>query len=272
VTAIQRSDSTNKAPTAAESIKVDLSSESALTKAFSGIDVVVSAVPSPRLDTEKIWMNAAVAARVKRIVPSEFSTNLEANSSKSLPIVTDKIKIREYVESLAKDGKIEWSSVNNGPFLIAGLWAGGFMGPNLKSKTAIYHDGGEALVASSTLERIGEGVARSLLPEHTAKTKNRPIYIYSTVLSEKKMTEIMSKLTGLEFKIENQTIKGAMDVGYEGLKTGNRGMIMAMYVPFCFAPEYEGDFRKIAMNEQLGLKEMSDSEVEEMVKEWLESA
>lgn len=233
------------------------------------MDVVISSVPTPRLATEKIWMQAAIAAGVKRIVPSEYSTNLETEASKSLPIVKDKLEIRAYVEGLVKEGKIEWSSVNNGPFFIPGLWTGGFMGPNLKTSTTIYHDGGEAFVATSTLDRIGEGVARSLLPENAEKTKNKPVYVYSTALSEKKMTQIVSKLSGTEFKVDNQTLKSAMDVGYKGLELGNYGMVMAFYIPFCFQAEYGGDFRKQAMNEELGLNEMSESEVENMVKGWL---
>jgi putative NADH-flavin reductase len=272
VTAIQRAESTNVAPSAAKSIKVDLSSVAALTSAFANIDVVVSAVPNPRLATEKLWMQAAVAAGVKRIIPSEFSTNLEAEASKSLPIVTEKLEIRKYVEELVKDGKLEWSSINNGPFFVSYLWLSGFMGPNPKTKTATYHDGGEAFVTGSTLERIGEGLAKSLLSENAEKTKNKPVYVYSAAMSEKKMTEIVSKITGLEFNIHNDTLKAAMERGHEGVKEGNFQKTMSFYVPFCFGSEYGGDFRKQAMNEELGLKPLSDAEVEGMVKEWLSAS
>lgn len=205
-------------------------------------------------------------------MPSEYSTNLESDASKSLPIVKDKLEIRAYIERLVKEGKIEWSSINNGPFFIPGLWTSGFIGPNPKTGTAIYHDGGEAIVATSTLDRIGEGVAKSLLPENVEKTKNKPVYVYSTAMSEMKMTQIVSKITGTEFKVDNQTLKGAMEVGKKGLETGNFGMTMAFYIPFSFQGEYGGDFRKQAMNEELGLMEMSESEVENMVKGWLTPA
>jgi len=102
--AVQRKDSTNIPNGAAKSLKVDLSSESDLTSAFKGQDVVVSAMPYPRLATDKIWINAAISAGVKRIVPSEFSTNLENELSRALPIVANKIEIRKYVEDIAKEG------------------------------------------------------------------------------------------------------------------------------------------------------------------------
>lgn len=82
-------------------------------------------MPYPRLATDKIWMNATISAGVKRIVPSEFSSNLENSLSRKLPIVFDKLEIRKYVEKLAEDGKVEWTSVNNGPFTLPFAWLSG---------------------------------------------------------------------------------------------------------------------------------------------------
>jgi len=83
-------------------------------------------------------MQAAIAAGVKRIVLSEFSTNIETELSRKLPIVKDKMEIRKYVEEITKDGKIEWSSVNNGPFFVPWLLLSGWLGPNPKTGTALY--------------------------------------------------------------------------------------------------------------------------------------
>lgn len=107
MTAIQRKDSTNVASGAAKSIKVDLTSEPSLADAFKGQDVVVSAVPNPVLANEKIWMDAAVSAGVKRIVLSEYSTNMDNKQSQTLPIIKDKLETRKYAENLGLSGKIE---------------------------------------------------------------------------------------------------------------------------------------------------------------------
>ncbi|KAF8858179.1 NAD(P)-binding protein [Acephala macrosclerotiorum] len=265
VTAIQRKDSTNVPQGASHSLKVDLSSESDLTTAFKGQDVVVSALPNPRLVTDKIWMNAAINAGVKRIIPSEYSTNLENKRAQKLPIIFHKLEIRKYVEGLANEGKVEWSSVNNGPFMVPFLWLSGAMGPNPKAKTVTYHDGGNKIVATSTLERIGEGVATSLLPENVEKTKNKPVYVYSIALSERKVAELVSKLMGgVEFKETDlsveQLTKDAF-ARYEAAPEGNKGHDFAFYMPFCFGDGYGGDFRGQAMNADLGLKEMTDAEL-----------
>jgi hypothetical protein len=81
-----------------------------------------SAVPFPVLKTEKIMIDAAIEAGVKRIVLSEFSSNLEAKAKDvNLDIVKDKLEIRKYVEEATANSDTEWSSINNGPFLDLGV-------------------------------------------------------------------------------------------------------------------------------------------------------
>ncbi|PQE25306.1 isoflavone reductase family protein [Rutstroemia sp. NJR-2017a BBW] len=270
VTAIQRKESTNVPADGVKSIKVDLTSGSDLTAAFKGQDVVVSATPNPRLDTEKIWMEAALNAGVKRIVPSEYSTNLETEAAKTLPIVTDKLAIRKYVQDLTSSGKIDWTSVNNGPFFLSWLWLSGWMGPNPKTKTATIHDDGEAIVCTSSLERIAEGVAKALSSEHADETKNKPIYVYTTAMSERKMIDIVAKISGDKFQETKLSIATITKEAFEALKRGDESKKMNFYVPFCFGSEYRGDFRYQAWNEKLGLKELTDAELEETIKRWLE--
>jgi putative NADH-flavin reductase len=270
VTAIQRKESTNVPADGVKSIKVDLTSGSDLIAAFKGQDVVVSATPNPRLATEKIWMEAALNAGVKRIVPSEYSTNLETEAAKTLPIVTDKLAIRKYVQDLTSSGKIDWTSVNNGPFFLSWLWLSGWMGPNPKTKTATVHDDGEAIVCTSSLERIAEGVAKALSPEHADDTKNKPIYVYTTAMSERKMIDIVAKISGDKFQETKLSIATITQEAFEALKRGDDSKKMNFYVPFCFGSEYRGDFRYQAWNEKLGLKELNDAELEEVIKRWLE--
>ena len=269
MTAIQRKDSPNHAKGAAKSIKVDLSNESQLTAAFKDQDVVVSALPNPRLSSDKIWMSAAISAGVKRIVPSEFSTNLEKPLSRKLPIVTEKVAIRKYVEELASSGNIEWTSIDNGPFFSPFIWTGGWMGPGISSKVTSLHDGGDKIVCTTSLERIGEAVAKALLPEHAEETKNKPIYVYSAAISERKMTSIVSKLTGIVFKENVQSIDDITKDAFAAHEKGDMSKNMVFYIPFCFGDGYGGDFRYMASNEMLGLKEMSDEELEGSIKGWL---
>jgi hypothetical protein len=175
-----------------------------------------SAVPNPELQDQKTLVDAAIEAGIKRIVPSEFSSNLEAKAKDvNLPIVSEKLAIRKYVVEAAAKGKIEWSSINNGPFLDLGVHYG-FLGPSLRSKKATFHDGGEKVCCTTSTEDIGKAVA--LMLEHHEETKNKPVYVYSTLISEKKMTSIVAKLTGVDFEIQNADMQKDADEYLAGLK------------------------------------------------------
>jgi NmrA-like family len=66
-------------------------------------------------------IDAAIEAGVKRIVPSEFSSNMEGKArDENLPNIAEKLRIRKYVEEVAAAGSIEWSSINNGVFFDLG--------------------------------------------------------------------------------------------------------------------------------------------------------
>lgn len=246
-----------------------MNSESGLIDAFKGQDAVVSAVPNPVLFTEKVWMDAAVSAGVKRIVLSEYSTNMDNTKSQTLPIIRDKLEIRKYAEELGSSGKIGWSSVNNGPFFVPFIWTMGWMGANVQTKTALYHDGGDRIVCTSTLERIGETVAKTLAPENAELTKNKSIYTYSAAVSERKLTDIISKITGIEFPVTQASVDEITKDAFAAFQKGDRSKMMQFYIPFCWGEGYGGDFRSQAWNEKLGLKEMTDEELENMIRGWL---
>lgn len=53
------------------------------------------------------------------------------------------------------------------------------------------------------------------------------------------------------------------------MEKGDTSKMMNFYVPFCFGDGYGGDFRSEAWNEKLGLKEMSDSELEGLFRKAL---
>ncbi|QDS68150.1 hypothetical protein FKW77_010330 [Venturia effusa] len=271
VTAIQRAGSTKQVQAGIKAIQVDLSNKTDLSSAFKGQDAVVSAVPNPVLKTEKIMIDAAIEAGVKRVVLSEFSSNLEAKGKDvNLEIVKDKLEIRRYVEEAVKGTNTEWSSINNGPFLDLGVKMG-FLGPNLRTKTATFHDGGDKLVCSTPTEDIGKAVA--LMLQKPAETKNKPVYVYSTLISERKMTDIVSKITGQEFKIQHADVQKDADAYLEDLKNGRKPANPWARFNLCmlmmYGEGYGGNYADTAMNETLGLRVMDDKELEEKVAEWL---
>jgi hypothetical protein len=106
-----------------------------------------------------------------------------------------------------------------------------------------------------------------------AETKNKPVYVYSTLISERKMTEIVSKITGIEFDIKQADVQKEADAYLETLKSGkepaNPMARFSLYMLMMYGPGFGGNYKDTAMNETLGLRVMDDKELEESVARWL---
>lgn len=75
----------------------------------------MSIVGGSALGDQNILVDAAVAAGVKRFLPSEYgSDTTNPGVSKAVPVAAAKVGAVEYVKS--KGDKIEWSSIITGPF------------------------------------------------------------------------------------------------------------------------------------------------------------
>jgi ABC-type Na+ efflux pump permease subunit len=83
VVAITRLQSTATFPTRVTVKKVDTTSTAALTEALKSQDAVVSTVGTAAASVQKTLIDAAVAAHVKRFIPSNFGYNTrEARGTK----------------------------------------------------------------------------------------------------------------------------------------------------------------------------------------------
>ncbi|KAI8234432.1 hypothetical protein K4K55_004776 [Colletotrichum sp. SAR 10_96] len=274
VTVIQRKESTKEAPQGVKSVKVDLSNFDDLVSVFKGQDVFVSAVPNPTLASDKVIIDAAIAASVKRIIPSEFTTNLDTPLSRKLPHVLGKDEVREYLESVVPASpSTTWTSINNGAFLELCLKFG-ILGPNLMQKTATFHDGGEKVVGASLLPDIGTALVKILEPGHFEETANKPVYFYSAAISEKMLTRLASEATGIDFgsvedgRIPNLKVEDMFRDANERLVKGDKSAMITYYFPMMYGEGYGGtDFKKLSWNEKLGLRVLSEEDLKELFKQ-----
>jgi hypothetical protein len=113
------------------------------------------------------------------------------------------------------------------------------------------------------------GFERGLRDEYKDETMNKPVYVYSAAMSEKRIAGIVTRLSGIEFQGAEASIEEITRMAFEDDK-GDGSHDFNFYTPFCFGEGYGGDFRYLSWNEKLGLKKMSEGEVEGFVKGWLE--
>ena len=138
-----------------------------------------------------MFIDAAIAAGVKRFLPSEFGSNLANPKTASLAVFGYKLAIRQHLEEkVAAGAEITYTFVVNSGFLDWGLehsfllnWKGG--------KPEIY-DSGNQLFSATTLESVGQAVVGVL--SHPAETKNRQVNVQSIQVSQNKLLEIAKKV------------------------------------------------------------------------------
>lgn len=119
MTVISRSDSTTSLPPGVHVKKVDFQSEESLTAALAGQDVLVCAIGTMATSEQIKLVDAAVAAKVKRFIPSEYGLNTRTvgPSTKLGKMLGTKIKTVEYLIAKTEQfGWFSWTALGNNLF------------------------------------------------------------------------------------------------------------------------------------------------------------
>jgi hypothetical protein len=118
VTVLVRAFSKSDLPSSVRTVTVDYNSGESLTAVLRGQDIVVSTVGTPGLQGQILMIDAAVAAGVKRFLPSEFGSDLDNPKTKQLPVFGHKVAVQKYIEQKAKaNPDFTYNLVRNGGFL-----------------------------------------------------------------------------------------------------------------------------------------------------------
>ena len=118
VTAITRESSNSTFPENVDVRKANLTSVESVAKALSGQDAVVIAIASAAVAEQIPIVDGALAAGVKRVIPSEFGHNPEKIKHPVLSkLLTGKTKIIEHLRELSKaNPSFTWTGVATEPF------------------------------------------------------------------------------------------------------------------------------------------------------------
>jgi uncharacterized protein YbjT (DUF2867 family) len=224
VTGVTREASTNSTPKFPDGLavkKVDFNSFDSLKSAFDGQDAVVSVVGTLGVPGQRIAVDAAVAAGVKRFIPSEFGINTRKVRGTSIgKILAGKIAIVDYLQEVAKSHPdFTWTGLSTGLFFDWGLKFSGLGIINLKEKKATVVDSGNEKFQASTLAHIGKAVAGIL--KHPEETANKYLSTASFNLSQNELIAIVEELVGQKFPVTHQKSGDLQKAGEEKLAAGD---------------------------------------------------
>lgn len=269
ITIVTRQDSKSTFPSSAKIVSADYTSVASLTSAFQSQDAVVATVGTDGQAGQSVLIDAAIAAGVKRFIPSEFGSDIGTAKGAALPVYGYKVATRRYLEAkVAAGADITYTYVLNGPFLDWGFQYN-FLLDTKSTETKIY-DGGKTAFSTTTLASVGQAVVGVL--SHPEETRNRGVFVQDAVVTQKQLLELAKKaLPGKEWRTVDVDTKDVERSSNEGLAKGEfTAEVMYGYLYIAvFRDGMANSFEKLD-NELLGIKGMTDAEVEAAVKEVLE--
>jgi uncharacterized protein YbjT (DUF2867 family) len=218
VSALTRASSKATFPDRVNVVRTDYSHES-LVKAFTGQDVVVSTIATFSTDQQIKIVDAAMAAKVQRFLPSEFGIDTSSPQIfEALPPAKAKHDTVAYLKSKESTG-LTWTAVIVGSFFDWGLPIGA-LGYNLPAKTATVFDGGNKPYEATNLAQIGRAVAAILSPGHFEETSNQYVYINSFTVTQTSVVEALETATGCKFDVTHVRGEEMWEEGKKKMSTG----------------------------------------------------
>jgi hypothetical protein len=176
VSILTRKESTSTFPEGVPVFRADYSDINQLKSAMEGQDAVISMVAIFATSGQQILVDAAIAAGVKRFLPSEFGPPSRDEQFAALhPALPPKVATVDYLRS--KESQISWSALIPGAFFDWAMRIGLF-GFDIKSKEATLIDGGTTVFTASTLPNIARATWQRWIMPLRQRT-NTSIYLLS---------------------------------------------------------------------------------------------
>lgn len=268
MTVLQRSSSGSVLPSGVNIITIaDDYPLDALVRAFKGQDVVANAIATTKITEQFRFVDAAIAAGVKRYVPSEYGLdNLNPAAQALSSVFKEKGEVQAYLREKESTG-LEWMAIACGVWVAWSMQAN-FLGLRVKERKIVFWDDGEGVFSCSTLENTALALVRALLkPE---ETKNRLVCVSDFPVTQAELLEAMKRASpGEKWTIEKRNSEKAIK---EAKQQYAQGDLMAMYTLIeigLVTGKYSGHLEKHASGLQNKLLGLQPHDLDEVVRSGL---
>ena len=214
------------------------------------------------LSTRLRFVLAASQAHIKRFIPAEFGSNTLNENVRTLPISCVKVEIQDVLKKIAASGGMTYSIICTGPFLDHEIKNGSIM--DLRDKTIDLFDGGNRVFSTTSLPTVGKAVVGVLTRLHD--TKNRAVYVQDTATTLQKLAAMGEKATGADgWKKNVVSVREIFKQAWADLVKPPPGSFGRKFEQAAsFGEGYGSHFAKND-NALLGIEQMSDAEVQDLV-------
>jgi nucleoside-diphosphate-sugar epimerase len=249
--------------------EVDYSSESELKQVLEGVQSVVSTLATASLEDQKPLIDAAFAAGVERFIPSEYGCDTTNPVTAKLPVFKYKVMMHDVLKAhAASNPRFSYSLLMTGPFFDWGLNHGFFLAP--KNHSATLWNGGDVPFSTATVKDIAQAVVGII--SHQAETKNRAVYVQSTITTQNKLITYAKEKDGKEWDTTVKSTQEGYDDSMKLLQSGSDiGKAMVGFILYgIFSSHKTGaNWDDKHDNELLGVTQLTEQQVKEVVQSFV---
>jgi hypothetical protein len=239
-----------------------------LTAALKGIDGLVSTVAGTAIESQTVLIDAAIAAGVKRFLPSEYGSCTTSPKLEAFPFYASMFKIKQYLQEKAKAEKLTWTVLACGAFLEFVI--GGPMLLDFVNHKATLFDEGDNRISSTSLPNVGRAIVGIL--KNLEATKNKIVRTSEVILTQNELLRIAEGLRpDIRWEISKVQASAILKEGMDGVSAGDfsKPVIMKIVLGTVAAGETYGSAYDETDNELLGVKELTEEDLKKLVAEKL---
>jgi len=267
VRALRRHGSSATFPAGVDVVDVDFASVHSLTIALKGQDAVVVTTATTAVKEQYPLIDAAVAAGVKRLLPSEFGSNIDNDKARKLPLLSGKAEVADYIIEKTKTSGLTYTSVYNNAFLDWGLEHDFLL--RISDYNPVLLNDGNLRFSTTTLSTVADAVVAVL--NKPDETRNRAVFVHDLVTTQNELLALAKRVapekpwreTHVDLEEAFAGALGRLAEGKVDMETVTPILWRAV-----FDPAYGGNFRKTD-NELLGLKGKTEADVIEILKKYV---
>ncbi|KAL4762066.1 aromatic alcohol reductase [Aspergillus foveolatus] len=236
-----------------------------LIRAFQGQDAVVNAITSFSVAEQLKFIDAAVAAGVKRYIPSEYGLDNNNSAARELsPVFRDKGRVQDYLR-LKEDTGLTWTAI------ACGMWIGwsirnNFLGLDYGTRTITLTDDGRGRFSTTTLANTALALNRILLSP--SSTANQIVFLSDFATTQVELVETIERLTGETWRRESvnttEAIPALTEAWSKGSTEAGYGLINIGFTKGTYSGHFEPLYQ--LRNRELALP---TRDLEEVVREAL---
>ncbi|KAJ9614763.1 hypothetical protein H2204_014461 [Knufia peltigerae] len=248
-------------------VEVDYTSVPSMTRALKDTFMVVSTLTTAFVGDQIPLIDAAVAAGVKRFIPSEYGSDVYNAKRNALPVFAGKVKTHEHLKKVAAaNPDFSYTIICCGPFLD---WSFNGFVLNVPEHSAVVYNGGNVRYSTANLDSVGRAVVNVV--RKFDDTANRPVYIQDAIVTQNEMIQYAKDKDGKEWDLVHKSTDDMYDAAMKELAKGNTDFATMMGFIFSagFGEGYGLDFSDHLDNELLGIEGLNKDGVRAVVERYL---